>query len=432
MQCYENLPLEIGKRVKLCPVDKEEVLEMFQDRCALLDVIKLHVYCYFKNQGCTWVGTIFHFLNHVQKECKFGGEWKTCEFSIIGCEKKGEEKMIDKHHAVDIGLHVDLLGRNLTKNANILEQASSVCESILVTDSECLKQLAEDFDGIIAVSTYCDGLEARIQKASKDIKGWAEDQSVINTQCLELKRSDINIVNLHSISRNLFSKFESLNIKAQDIENNDSHLPSVTIITNSAPANINTNLGPKLKRLERDRKTRKESLADTDLRIRLFQATTTDGRYMWRIDNYPRRMKEAIEGKIVELYSPPLFSDVFGYKVCCKIFLNGKPNEAGHGTHIAFYMILMKGEFDDLLRFPFPRIFRATLLAHAPRSNVEKIIEPTDTEEFQKPSEDMNPIVGHSKFISHKDLSDAQYLWGDSLFFKINFTERSARFSYDS
>ena len=430
MHCFETLPLEgDNKTVKLCPVDDVEIKEMFQDRSALLEIIKIKVFCFFRKNGCPWEGMIFDYLEHVKNQCKFSVQWQLCEFSIIGCEKKGSKKEVQEHIIKDSVSHLSDLGKVLSKASSSLEQFSSVCESISITVGECSKRFEEDSDSILAVQTSFGGLENRKESLKSHTSSLQEAQDRTFVQCKKMENYASNSNGLMTSSQDLSERFSNLEAKIRENDNNPDP-PGVTLISNS-PTSIK-DYGSKLNRLERDRKTRRENLADSDLKIRLFQATTTDGRYMWKIDNYPRRMKEAKEGKIVELYSPPLYSHVFGYKLCCKIYLNGKPNESCHGTHVSFYMVLMKGQYDATLRFPFPRIFRVTLLGRNSNWNVEKKIEPSNTEEFQKPKVEMNMIVGHSMFISHKDLSSSHYLWGDSLFFKIDFTEKSPQFAYSS
>jgi len=426
LPCYEALPVDATKSIKLCPVDSIEIRDLFQDRSALLEIIKIKVFCFFKKSGCQWIGFIFDFIEHL-KSCEYSVDFQVCEFSIIGCDKKDKQEALKAHVENDFAFHLDLLGKDLSKASSSLKQSSSICETIALAGGECSKRLEEDSDGILAVRTSISGFKSRIESEQSKQSALFADQNTVNRQIEELTIHNESTISLES--QELRDKLRSLDEQVLEI-GKDNGAASVTLVSNAAE-NVK-DYGPKLKRLERDRKMRKENLADSDLKIRLFQATTTDGRYMWKIDNYPRRMKEAIEGKIVELYSPPLYSHVYGYKLCCKIYLNGKPSESCHGTHVSFYMILMKGEYDATLRFPFPRIFSVTLLGHNASWNVEKSIVPSNDEEFQMPKEEMNRIVGYSKFISHEDLLPSRYLWGDSLFFRIDFTQKASHFSYYS
>ena len=50
-------------------------------------------------------------------------------------------------------------------------------------------------------------------------------------------------------------------------------------------------------------------------------------------------------------YSPPVYTHQDGYKICLGIFANGELD--GEGTHVTVAVYFMRGEFDDLLKWPF-------------------------------------------------------------------------------
>ena len=50
-------------------------------------------------------------------------------------------------------------------------------------------------------------------------------------------------------------------------------------------------------------------------------------------------------------YSEPFYTHPHGYKICLKVFANGIHN--GKGTHVAFGISLMRGIFDESLKWPF-------------------------------------------------------------------------------
>ena len=50
-------------------------------------------------------------------------------------------------------------------------------------------------------------------------------------------------------------------------------------------------------------------------------------------------------------YSPPFYSCLGGYKMCLKVLANGEGK--GKGTHVSVFIHLMRGEFDDDLKWPF-------------------------------------------------------------------------------
>ena len=50
-------------------------------------------------------------------------------------------------------------------------------------------------------------------------------------------------------------------------------------------------------------------------------------------------------------YSPPVYTHQDGYKICLGVFANGELD--GKGTHVTVAVYFMRGEFDDLLKWPF-------------------------------------------------------------------------------
>ena len=50
-------------------------------------------------------------------------------------------------------------------------------------------------------------------------------------------------------------------------------------------------------------------------------------------------------------YSPPFYTHLHGYKMCLRI--NASSRDLGKGTHTSLYFHMMKGEFDDHLKWPF-------------------------------------------------------------------------------
>ena len=50
-------------------------------------------------------------------------------------------------------------------------------------------------------------------------------------------------------------------------------------------------------------------------------------------------------------YSPPFYTHPQGYKMCLRVYANG--NGDGKGTHVSVSAYLMRGEFDDHLKWPF-------------------------------------------------------------------------------
>ena len=50
-------------------------------------------------------------------------------------------------------------------------------------------------------------------------------------------------------------------------------------------------------------------------------------------------------------YSPPFTTSLHGYKFCLKVYANGYGS--GKGSHITINVVIMKGQHDDHLKWPF-------------------------------------------------------------------------------
>ena len=62
----------------------------------------------------------------------------------------------------------------------------------------------------------------------------------------------------------------------------------------------------------------------------------------------------------VRWYSPPFYTHPYGYKMCLCVWPNGFGR--GKGTHLGVTVYLMRGEFDDHLKWPFRGIITFVLL----------------------------------------------------------------------
>ena len=120
-------------------------------------------------------------------------------------------------------------------------------------------------------------------------------------------------------------------------------------------------------------------------------------------------------------YSPPFYTHLGGYRMCLEVDANG--DGRGKGTHVSVYVCLMRGEFDDLLKWPFrgeitiqlkkiePYYFQRSLPVHGDVPS-ECVCKPTKVR-----SDDG---WGYHRYISHADLYAGGYLKDDKLVFCVS------------
>jgi len=129
----------------------------------------------------------------------------------------------------------------------------------------------------------------------------------------------------------------------------------------------------------------------------------------------------SVAGSTLSLYSQPFYTSRYGYKLCARVYLNG--DGTGRGSHISLFFVVMQGDYDELLTWPFrQRVTLALLDQRGFRRHMADSFRPDPTStSFQRPSSPMNVASGCPQFIEHSRLEagDSPYLVHDTLFFKI-------------
>ena len=129
-------------------------------------------------------------------------------------------------------------------------------------------------------------------------------------------------------------------------------------------------------------------------------------------------------------FSPPFYSHIGGYKLCISVDANGWGS--GEGTHVSVYIHMMRGEYDDNLKWPFQGKVTVQLLNQR-MSNIHTV-EQTTT--FDNENNAIR-VVGRERaeegwggalFIAQSDLAynparNCQYLMNDCLKFRITKIE---------
>ena len=159
-------------------------------------------------------------------------------------------------------------------------------------------------------------------------------------------------------------------------------------------------------------------LADHGLKLQILEATSYDGQFIWKIDDWTRRYHEAVSGKTASLYSPPFYVGRFGYKVCARLYPNG--DGMGKGSHVSLFFVVMKGEYDALLPWPFKQKVTFQLFDQSHQLDIADAFRPDpNSSSFKKPTANMNIASGCPLFISHTDLHRRTYIWDDTMFIKV-------------
>ena len=129
-------------------------------------------------------------------------------------------------------------------------------------------------------------------------------------------------------------------------------------------------------------------------------------------------------------YSPPFYSHIGGYKMCLRVDANG--HGSGEATHVSVFVHLMRGEYDDQLKWPFRGDITIQLLN---QSRDEGHCEMT-VHYYDRADDDVaGRVVGRERangwgydFIAHTELNteNKEYLKNVCLKFRItNFVVKN-------
>ena len=122
-----------------------------------------------------------------------------------------------------------------------------------------------------------------------------------------------------------------------------------------------------------------------------------------------------------EWYSPPFYTHPHGYKMCLNVDANG--NGDGNGSHVSVFVNMMKGEYDDSLKWPFRGDITIQLLNQIGDDdrhhvNTVHIIGDTNISQRVLKRERSAGGFGIYGFIPHRDLTP-RYLKDDCLMFCV-------------
>ncbi len=137
------------------------------------------------------------------------------------------------------------------------------------------------------------------------------------------------------------------------------------------------------------------------------------------------------------VYSSPFYIFPNGYKVCLRLYINGDCK--ARNTHMSLFFVIMRGEYDNIVRWPFKYKVTFTLIDQLPtnddRRHITKDFWPNAQELCSGcPTFDMNDSNGIPMFfpldLFEKD--QERYVRNDTMFVKVkidHLTERSSKIS---
>ncbi|RXN01108.1 TNF receptor-associated factor 1 [Acipenser ruthenus] len=145
-----------------------------------------------------------------------------------------------------------------------------------------------------------------------------------------------------------------------------------------------------------------------------------NGTLVWKIKGFSASLRDSERSTALSLHSPAFLSHPFGYRLCLRLYPRG--DGVGRGSHASLFLCVMRGEWDDVLPWPFRhRVTFSCLDASGGGSDVREAFLPDPlSASFQKPRAAVNVASGCPLFIRHSLLLAPHnpYLRNDTLYIK--------------
>uniref|UniRef100_A0A8C8ZD42 TNF receptor-associated factor n=1 Tax=Prolemur simus TaxID=1328070 RepID=A0A8C8ZD42_PROSS len=388
-----------------CTACQESIIKdkVFKDNCCKREILALQIYCRNESRGCAEQLTLGHLLVHLKNDCQFE------ELSCVRADCK--EKVLRK----DLRDHVE-------KACKYREATCSHCKSqvpmITLQVSLLQNESVEKNKSIQSLHNQICSFEIEIERQKEMLRNNESKilhlQRVIDSQAEKLKELDKEIRPF----RQNWEEADSMKSSVESLQNRVTELESVDKSAGQVARNTGL-LESQLSRHDQMLSVHDIRLADMDLRFQVLETASYNGVLIWKIRDYKRRKQEAVMGKTLSLYSQPFYTGYFGYKMCARVYLNG--DGMGKGTHLSLFFVIMRGEYDALLPWPFKQKVTLMLMDQgSSRRHLGDAFKPDpNSSSFKKPTGEMNIASGCPVFVAQTVLENGTYIKDDTIFIKV-------------
>ncbi|XP_067397896.1 TNF receptor-associated factor 1 [Emydura macquarii macquarii] len=334
-----------------------------------------------------------------------------CRFSEIGCSFRGSKEKTKEHEKTAVGTHLLLLLQH------IKQLRASLCPGGR-TANGIIPHLA-------TAESKVKGLERKV--SDLQIQGALEVSGDLEVDCFPGSSvCEEESILQRLVRENVISELENKlhvfeNIVA--VLNKEVETSSLEIAAfrrqSGLDQDVIQSLEMKITELHRCLTQKDASLSKLHKSLQSFEQASYDGVFLWKITDVSRKYHDSVTGRAVSLYSPAFYTAKYGYKVCLRIYLNG--DGTGKGTHVSLFFVVMKGEYDALLPWPFRHKVTFMMLDQNNREHVIDAFRPDLTSaSFQRPVSDMNVASGCPMFLPLSKLQSPKYAYvkEDTLFLK--------------
>ncbi|KAJ8289421.1 hypothetical protein GJAV_G00001110 [Gymnothorax javanicus] len=353
--------------------------------------------------NCSYSSILRSELQRHQQDCPKAQV--ACSFHRYGCTFKGLNQEMKEHDSSCVSEHLRLM---VTKNTTLEAKMEDV-----------KSELQERYKVLPGLNTRLKEVEGR-QEEMKEKNRQVEQklsnmQKQLSSHSEKLMELEMELRSLRSVREDV----ESLRGAVESVRTRVSALEGGRGPSNSGTHTLAGSLETQLSRHDDMLSVHEIRLADMDLRFQVLETASFNGTLIWKIRDYKRRKQEAVASKTLSLYSQPFYTGYFGYKMCARVYLNG--DGMGKGTHLSLFFVVMRGEYDALLTWPFRQKVTLMLMDQGPaRKHLGDAFKPDpNSSSFRRPTGDMNIASGCPLFVAQTVLENGTYIKDDTIFIKV-------------
>lgn len=302
----------------------------------------------------------------------------------------------------------------------------------LTRQIESLQVVVQDFDQRMH----------EMERTIQEQRGWMEEMLVTSRQQQQLSFELVSCCtdSLHLAVLKLSEQYQRLRHELRDIA---STLAPFKRFISTQPLERQSSLADELcpaifeqhnspqevSHVEDQQSVRDLAVANHDLQQPSLEMSSYDGVLRWKITEISRRRMEAEAAKQLSIFSPPFFSSHGGYKMCARLYFNG--DGVGKGSHLSLFFVVMKGENDDVLPWPFQHPVTFRLVDQEHQRHISDTFRPDPTSSsFQRPTSSMNVASGCPLFVPLDGLETGGYVMDDAMSIRMVVDTKSVVHSW--
>ena len=157
--------------------------------------------------------------------------------------------------------------------------------------------------------------------------------------------------------------------------------------------------------------------------LQCSEANSKNSSFTWRIDEFSEVLRKAKSAEKTHIESSPFYG--CGYKCKLRLYPNG--SSTGKGNHLSIFVMIMKGECDATLTWPFQKKMTFKLIdqqenARDRQNIVRSFSADPELEQFARPLTDQNTGRGYTLFVSHEKIQERRYIVDDTIFIQVRIT----------